>query len=359
MADECTDVSVVEELSVFLRWQENGIPVESFLEIMPLQKADAETIYVALVKCLREKHLQIGSIVGMGFDGAATFSGSKTGVQARLKRNAPHAVFVHCHCHMLQLACVQAANSTQGIKHVYTTMTSLWKYFHFSPKRAQSLREIQDVLNLPELKIIKPSDTRWLAHERCIKAVKASYTAVVVVLDSNYQNFHEPEALGLCKALSKFNTIAAIYLLDFTLPVVAKFSKALQTKQLDLTMVTSLLDSVLHTLDTAITPAANWVLELLDLKDDLQQVTGETISGEKLNAFQEKVSGPFITTLKENISNRFRAHDIVSALAIFDPRKVPSANSTQLSTYGNKSVELLLHHYGQDTHAVTLRKKKQ
>ena len=64
------------------------------------------------------------------------------------------------------------------------------------------LKEIQHVLDVPEMKVNKPSDTRWLAHERCVKAVKVSYTSLVVTLDSNYQNFHAPEALGLYKALS-------------------------------------------------------------------------------------------------------------------------------------------------------------
>ena len=130
-------------------------------------------------------------------------------------------------------------------------LTTLWKYFHHSPKRAESLKEIQHVLNLPEMKVIKPPDTGWLAHEWCVQAVKVSYTALVVTLDSNYQNFHAPEALGLYKALSKFTTIAAIYLLDYTLPLVAKLSKSLQTKQLDLSIISSLVDAVLHTQDDA------------------------------------------------------------------------------------------------------------
>ena len=106
------------------------------------------------------------------------------------------------------------------------------------------------------MKVIKPSDTRWLAYEWCVKAVKASYTVLVVTLDSNYQKFHAPEALGLYKALSKFTTIAAIYLLDYTLPLVAKLSKSLQTKRFDLSKISSLVDAVLHALDDAITPAA-------------------------------------------------------------------------------------------------------
>ena len=101
---------------------------------------------------------------------------TKTGIQRRLKELSPHALFVHCRCHVLQLASVQAANATSGIKHVYSTMMMLWKVFHYSTKRTESLKEFQKVLDLPELKIVKPSDTRCLAHEQCVKAVKASYS---------------------------------------------------------------------------------------------------------------------------------------------------------------------------------------
>lgn len=284
--------------------------------MIPLKKADAESIYMALVKCLKDKNLQIGSIIRMGFDGAATFSGKKTGVQARLKKHASHAVFVHCHCHILQLACVQASNSTNGIKNVY--IIPLFGNTSITLRKEQDL--FQRVLELPELKVIKPSDIRWLAHKRCVKAVKASYTALVVTLDSNHQNFHEPEALGLYKHLSQFNTVASLYLLDYTLPVVAKLSKSLQTKQLDLSMISGLVEAVLRSLDDAITQATNWVLELLDSKDDLEQVTGLNITTDEISRFQEKV-GPF--NLK-NISNRFSScHHIVSALAVFDPQTYP------------------------------------
>ena len=107
----------------------------------------------------------------MGFDGAATciFSGKVYGAQMQLKTNGPHALFVHYHYHLLQLACVQAAKNTSVIKHVYTTLTSQWKFFHYSPKQVDTLKQ---VLYLPELKMIKRSDTHWLADERCVKSVK-------------------------------------------------------------------------------------------------------------------------------------------------------------------------------------------
>ena len=73
-------------------------------------------------------------------------------------------------------------------------------------KHAESLKEIQKVLNLPEFKIVKPSGTRWLAHEHCVKAVKASYSSIVLVLENIYETSHEPEAHGLRKALSSHST---------------------------------------------------------------------------------------------------------------------------------------------------------
>ena len=57
MANECTDVATIDEMSVFCRWEEDGVPEEHFLEIVHLKKADAESIYFALVKCLKEKRL--------------------------------------------------------------------------------------------------------------------------------------------------------------------------------------------------------------------------------------------------------------------------------------------------------------
>ena len=92
MADECTDVANAEELSVFCRWEEGGIPVECFLEIILLKKANAETIYSTLIECLKKKNLQVGRIVGLGFDGAATLSGRRTSVQAHIKKHSSCSV---------------------------------------------------------------------------------------------------------------------------------------------------------------------------------------------------------------------------------------------------------------------------
>ena len=164
-----------------------------------------------------------------------------------------------------------------------------------------------------------------------LKAVKASYAAIVVALDNIHENTHEPEALGLSKSLSKRSTVAAMYMFDYTLPQVAKLSKTLQSEHLDLLLIPSLVDSTLCTLDDIVLQTANWVLELLDEAENLEKTAGIEISPEDITTFQKNVVEPFIVHLKDNISSRFASSsDVVSAMSIFDPKKMPSVESPDL-----------------------------
>jgi len=65
-------------------------------------------------------------------------------------------------------------------------------------------------------------------------------------------------------------------MLDYILPQVAKLSRTLQTEQLDLSMIPSLVNATLHTLDDSVLPSANWVLELLDDCEQLEEAAGIT-----------------------------------------------------------------------------------
>ena len=96
-------------------------------------------------------------------------------------------------------------------------------------------------------------------------------------------------------------------------------------------------------------------MELLECSDDIHKVTGEPINTTKIQSFQESVAKPYIARLKENISSRFSSsHNVISALAIFNPQKVPRSDSASLASYGNESVKVLLDHYGQDKAAQTV-----
>ena len=90
---------------------------------------------------IREKKLDYRRLVGQGYDGATTFSGSKTGVQRRIRVHAAHALYIHCSCHRVQLASIQESVGT--INKMFGTMATHWKMFYYSPKKAEALKNVQ------------------------------------------------------------------------------------------------------------------------------------------------------------------------------------------------------------------------
>ena len=139
MADESTDVASMEELCVCARWLEGGKAVEHFLGIIHLKEASAEAITKCLCQFLQEKCLSFKKVRGLGFDGASTTSGAKSGVQIRMRYHSPSAVYIHCRCHQLQLAAVCAAKEHNQVMRVLGTLLTMWKAFHYSPKRQKHL----------------------------------------------------------------------------------------------------------------------------------------------------------------------------------------------------------------------------
>ena len=117
--------------------------------------------------------------------------------------------------------------------------------------------------------------------------------------------------------------------------------------------IANLVDATLHVLDDAVLPAANWILELLNTWEALEAVTDTTVTMEDISSFQERVAKPFVRDLKSNISSRFASQDVVSCFSIFDPNKVPNLDSSDLSSYGEDAVEILIDHYGADRPAET------
>ena len=110
-------------------------------------------------------------------------------------------------------------------------------------------------------------------------------------------------------------------------------------------MVSELVESVLHSLDDALLPTANWVLKLIDVHDQLDDATGIKVILDDIRSFQKNVAESFVADLKNNISSRFASQD-VSAFSVFNPQKMPDVSSSHLASYGEDSIDVLINHYG-------------
>ena len=78
-----------------LRWVDcSSSPVEHFLGLVSLSACDAASIFAALKAYLADSYIDAGKLRGQGYDGAATFSGTKNRVRMRIRTLAPRALFV-------------------------------------------------------------------------------------------------------------------------------------------------------------------------------------------------------------------------------------------------------------------------
>ena len=91
--------------------------------------------------------------------------------------------------------------------------------------------------------MLKPSDTRWLARERAVRAVRRSLPALVNTFEEIYDETGDAEAHGIATLMTKYNTVACIYMLSDVLHTVAKLQCGLQAKDIDLASVPAMVDS--------------------------------------------------------------------------------------------------------------------
>ncbi|KAJ8887036.1 hypothetical protein PR048_013251 [Dryococelus australis] len=110
MADETKDISKVEQLAILIRCVdcEEWKIKEKDIGVHHLKDCSAENIANAIFYLLSEQGLDLKYCVGQCYDGANIMSGWRNGVQARVKHQAPYAIYFHCHTHRLNLVLVHS-----------------------------------------------------------------------------------------------------------------------------------------------------------------------------------------------------------------------------------------------------------
>ena len=73
---------------------------------------------------------------------------------------------------------------------------------------------MQSVSHLPELKVVKPSDTRWLSHERCIRAIRKELPALIITLQQLFEEEGDTEAYRLALVFNNFSGVACVIFLS-------------------------------------------------------------------------------------------------------------------------------------------------
>ena len=82
-----------------------------------------------IVDTSKRHQLDLTCIVSQGYDGASDISGNCSAVQTRLKEFAPHAVYIHCHAHILNLVLVYSVMAVPDATQLFA-LVETFMYFY-------------------------------------------------------------------------------------------------------------------------------------------------------------------------------------------------------------------------------------
>ena len=93
-----------EYLSLVLRFVDQNQDIrEEFMGFVPVTRTSGQLIGEKIIETLQHMELDISNGRGQGYDGAASVSSSRCGVQAVIKAQNPKALYFHCASHCLNL----------------------------------------------------------------------------------------------------------------------------------------------------------------------------------------------------------------------------------------------------------------
>lgn len=144
IADEIRDISNAEQLSVSIRWVDSDYFIhEDPIGLVQVSKTHAETLATALKDVLTRCMLPLDKCCGQAYDGASNMSGPKSGVAARILKEEPAALPVHCLAYCINLCLQDVSRQSKSIRDALDLVFELVGLIKFSPKREHLFSTLQ------------------------------------------------------------------------------------------------------------------------------------------------------------------------------------------------------------------------
>ena len=253
MADECRDVSRIEQLSVCVRYVSNGAITERFLGFTNMHELDAGALTEKIVSVLTDQGIDIKKCIAQCYDGASVMSGKRSGVQARFRDIAGSGcIYIHCYAHRLNLVIVDTARGIKEVNNFFGLMEAIYSFFSVSSLRHGRFTQAQKDKSIRVMEIPSLSDTRWVCRYAAVQLFLNRYECLILALESivdeSTDRSEAAEAVGLLAQLQEFSFIFFLQAFDCVLGLTKPLSDTLQTKQLDLATAIDLVDSTCKTL---------------------------------------------------------------------------------------------------------------
>lgn len=201
MVDETKDVSKKEQISVVLRYLNNENIHEEFLDVIPADGLDAQSLLKSvkqtLAKCNRQKCMHC-------YDGASV----NNGVKEKFCQEVLHALYIHCYAHRLNLVLLDCVHNVKPVVECFATVQMLYNFFSGAVIHKVFMEKQQELKRL--------SDTRWVCQYSTLWAIKRTVPAILATLVdvSNQMNAHKANEAKSLIGLIDPQFILHIYMLE-------------------------------------------------------------------------------------------------------------------------------------------------
>ena len=356
LIDGATDVSVTENELVYIRYVEDGTPVNHFFSIENLaETADS----VGILQCIEDAFSRNGfpdwkdKLVGFGSDGASVNLGNRAGIATRIKADVPHLVITHCVAHRLELAANNAIKHHKVMREIQDILQHIHKHYHYSPKALRELKLLADAL---EEKVLKPtnlSGTRWLPYiEKALEVLTKNFRVILAHFEHIVESRSgtadvQGRAKFVSKKLKDYTFLNLTFFMRDVLKILSQLSLKMQRDDLTLSQLFDALATCHLSLVELRTSDGKFLQDFLSEVHD-GQYHDITLTNIQEGATYTNTKQEMLQLICDALENRFGptekdpvVHAAANILDLSDwPREIEN-----LAAFGQEQLNLLLQHF--------------
>ncbi|XP_045215568.2 zinc finger MYM-type protein 1-like [Mercenaria mercenaria] len=242
MADEATDCSTKEQLSVCIRFiarNEGKHELhEEFIGFVTCPSIKGTALAQAILQHVQDCGLDILKLRGQCYDGAGNMAGKYNGVQALIRERVPLASYVHCKSHCLNLALVHTSK-LQCVRTMMKTVQDITFAFSYSGKRLEAFANelAEDAVTREKLegrqKLRTLCETRWTSRTDALMTFRKSFPVVVHALET-LEADNDEKAGEHVRAILRFEFIITLVTCEHILSSLVGLTAILQQVDMDL-----------------------------------------------------------------------------------------------------------------------------
>lgn len=251
--DTTFDVSRKEQLSFIVRYidQKSGSIYERLIAVLETPITTGRELMNIFKQTCDSLNLDWKNhLVGQSYDGAANMRGNYNGLQSLIKEINPHAIYVWCWAHRLNLVITDVVSSGINAMDMFGNLEKLYDLINSSKTRVMYYEQFQkERYKKKQIRRIKRvTTTRWMSFSYALDVVLSTYLAVLDTLET-MRSKDGPgdrksgfEAGAILDYLKSYRFVWTALTFKKLFDILSPTSSILQSKDLDLMLAVSMIE---------------------------------------------------------------------------------------------------------------------